>query len=1061
MESALLHKFSRGTIFEKIAPLVFQDTLRGTVRYLVLGAHLSIPKELRVGDIIAPQRTGHLPSLGLNIARDDIIWFPPGLTEETLNAPALAYSTLVGFFLRVNTASHIMGEYRRKVNKGTVPKTEWALVQKIKNFIDGHLKVARLIDDSDPNSFSDETIAKLNVNVPSLGVSRYMEDRDLIKTERRRVKVADTPLEVLGYYDIAGRYQDMKEFGMESIEKGLGYLADRIRRRSDHELARLYVGADQEAFDYYNPIEMADPEQCRAHSWYLACVTMINKCWGEISAKKKASEEEERIRRQKIVISTSKTTESLEEDYKHPARVRHAFHCIMGGFVQLLYHCILRPDQISDNAWRPQPDGRPTMLDKYFPEDTVCFYGGDLPNVGMVLEQVGLYGVQDVKKKIPLVTMLMKSLPVCCQSRDLIKTFIKECKNANGEGYWRVVRLIMWTTLCGLYPKCFHRTDFRGMMQIYQMLFVHKDIFFTSLEAETVANSKKKKEDRTNDTCMVVYTAFREFFIYSCEDSPEWIAVINQRINWKEFVANTCNMADTMRDKARLADTPKEDVFKNAIAALKTAKGKYGDDVYRYQKKEYIPMISEKLNKTQDNLNTRKRLELEEMKVIQTLWDKLLSGGIIDEEDVAPIVRSRHVDKFGFDPLALYRESSDKFVDAIGAALTEAQEWHSVLKATLPTEIKVNIVNFLLRTKPSEWNRWDCLLDVRLGGIGREAVQLIGKTQLIHNTRSSPKSITEHVLTMDPWDIRVFSWYFNVISRLEKFSLSPLTAGIVNRQIAAFRKHRFHLLDEEPLPRGAWVVYVSFCCGRLSTFVDTNIYGNFGMSYDPWTRNMVCAKKVPRTSRARVKTEDAVSILDTEIERRKKEDDARTKKARTERREETHIPCEDQPMIPIDLFGMALEFGGDRYLHCPECAQFHMYRDSGWGRGGYMCKMCRDKENPPKKLQRCAFCEGGDKGGDLKVVDVIVLDRDPAKPLEIDPDEDYEEQILRAKLEKQQDPLSCYQTIHLCSKHANSAGVFAKHSNERHFINKTKEELWEMIGPATSARAIKNERKFN
>ena len=99
----------------------------------------------------------------------------------------------------------------------------------------------------------------------------------------------------------------------------------------------------------------------------------------------------------------------------------------------------------------------PTMLDKFYPYDTSGFHSGDLPALSSLLDYVGLHGVQIVKDKIAIIALLMKSLPFCCQSRDLIGRFIDECRSVNGVGFWRVVRMVLMCSMAGLYPHCQRR----------------------------------------------------------------------------------------------------------------------------------------------------------------------------------------------------------------------------------------------------------------------------------------------------------------------------------------------------------------------------------------------------------------------------------------------------------------------------------------------------------------------------------------------------------------------------------------------------------------------------
>jgi hypothetical protein len=223
-------------------------------------------------------------------------------------------------------------------------------------------------------------------------------------------------------------------------------------------------------------------------------------------------------------------------------------------------------------------------------------------------------------------------------------------------------------------------------------------------------------------------------------------------------------------------------------------------------------------------------------------------------------------------------------------------------------------MNFLLRTPPTEWLQFDSLLDPRLGAVSRESIQTMAKTHTIYMTRSSPKSIQTHVQNLDVRDLRLFSWYFNIMARLEKFNLIPLYEDFVTAQARALRKHRFQLLDDEPLPPGAWTVYVCFCCGRIASYCDTATYGNFGLSYDPRTRNMVCSKKVARTTRVRHKAAEPASVTESNVEKKKREDSARTKKAKTERKDDNFLPCEGQPALPVNLYGMVRKIFPQNFL---------------------------------------------------------------------------------------------------------------------------------------------------
>jgi hypothetical protein len=353
------------------------------------------------------------------------------------------------------------------------------------------------------------------------------------------------------------------------------------------------------------------------------------------------------------------------------------------------------------------------------------------------------------------------------------------------------------------------------------------------------------------------------------------------------------------------------------------------NDVYRYQKQAYVAAIVTTINLTQDALHEKRCEEGREITVMEDMLYALSMGDILDADDMAPLLKSRHLAKrFDGDPLGMYGRSVRDFEHALEGALADSRRiYDHDLGYAVPDHIKRNIIQFLLNTPPDERYRFDYLLDPRLGGIDRATVQTMAKTCHVHATRSSPKTIRTHIQNLSIDDLRLMGWYFNIVSRAERFNLHPLHATMIEQQARAMRRFRFHLLDYEPLPPGAFTVYICICCKRIATFSDSAMYGNFGVSYDPHLRTFVCSKKASRAARVRHRPADlATALLETEVERAKNETSSRQKRARAERKEDNSLPCEGQPVIPIDIYGCALEFDGDRYLICPACGQFHTYR---------------------------------------------------------------------------------------------------------------------------------------
>lgn len=212
-------------------------------------------------------------------------------------------------------------------------------------------------------------------------------------------------------------------------------------------------------------------------------------------------------------------------------------------------------------------------------------------------------GVQSVKTQLVIVQSLMKSLPVCCIARDMVKGFLKHCRaKAGGEAYWRVVRGMFYCSLAGLYPGAARRIDFRSHIRLYHMLFIDREVFFRALERESVDNKKLPKDKKRNRACRLVYGVFREYFVHLGSRRPEWIEVVNKYIVWEEFVVHTMKNADEMRRCSRLADAPEGNEFLFVINALYRCRDYFPLRVYRFRKKNYVRTILDRFEKTQDKL---------------------------------------------------------------------------------------------------------------------------------------------------------------------------------------------------------------------------------------------------------------------------------------------------------------------------------------------------------------------------------------------------------------------------------------------------------------------------
>ncbi len=1094
VESALLHTFTIGEAYRQSAPFIFDDTIEKARTRLyysgcMLGADPAGPGAT-VGDFIGESSAG-VPGI-LTILPEDVRWTPAAI-RNIADSPASDYTHIIALYIRVNGAGSVLRGYRM----AQVRKPRY-LAQRVERFIEHHVPVATYMDSlEDPRDevVDEGTVAKL---LPSMGPTQFAEDADQVRVTTEQIRVNPTPLEVLDNHDFA-RITGHAEFGVP-VDKAIAGWRSRILKASDDHLATQFIMNDPEdeegatSLPHYYPRPMSTPSECRQHSIFLSCLLLINTAWSCMNTMENVTERWLFVKRAEgdewVPLPRSKRY-SVEEDiltdasfrfdpeihawrmvnkmdeddapvmrHIHPKAVRHALHCYVAAFVPLL-HSAFVTGKFADREWEREPEAPCTPLDLHFPWDTSSFHAGDLPNLDCISGQIGLYGEQVVKDKLPIVMLIMKGMPFCCQSRELLQCLLELILGINGEGIWRVLRGMFLCSLCGMYPSSENRADVRSLLRIKHLLG-DREAFCMALDWEMKANEGKPDKDRTNKTCLMVFVVLREYYIYMASGSPAYLESAAWRFRnddkgatWAQFVTRTAAAADEMRRWARFADAPEDNPFRFALNALARVDQKYKINVYRFRKYPYSRNMMNHFNSTQDAMHAKKRREADEIAKLNATYLSMHhpdGDGTLTQEELRRLDDIDCVrEDFRSDPRGFYAEDQPGFAEAVVASMKSAYGRYRVLSGSLNPGIQVNIIDYMVRAKPSERLRFEAMLSSHLGQVSLASVQVMYRTLHIYRTRSSPKSLETQVTSLGVGDFRVFSWFFNVLMRIEKISVIPLDVDTVSDIGQAMRSTRYHLFPDEPLPDSAYDIYVTICCGRICTFSDTATYGNFRLAFDPLTRNFVCAKKSKRAARARSRAaaQEALLLATTSMdkaERRRKMNEEQKKKARTERKGDNAIPCANQPVMRINIRNHALVFADVRYQHCGgrRCGQLHMYDARGWGCDGYRCPSCREKEQPAKKMERCDYCGGDDRGKELKTLELIAGRVDPTNP----------------NHDMVGDPMSCLQAIHMCQKHANSAGLYEKHPSNRLYRLLDKQRLWPIIESATSARMIENDIKY-
>jgi hypothetical protein len=922
---------------------------------------------------------------------------------------------------------------------------------KVERYINNHLQAAVHVD-------SGGDVASIESLIPAMGLSTDEDDRDMAREDTEIVRITDTPCEILRVHA-----PDLPIFHREPEEVMIEH-SNHIRRVSSHETLRKMFIDNPSDFQW----AMESPDECRSHSIYLSAVMLATKAmrardarvtqWeiciyrtpvGKVNRKRvyhrvnwtevpknvhEALRDTGYIPRRDMIYSAEKVP--MEDDaggivreYKYNEKARHALHMYACGFTDFFFQCVTRM-RFSDADVTSQMAkwSSVSLLDLYGPLSTRAFHAGDLPNLSCLLGQISLNGKQTIKSKIPIVKTIIKAFPMCCQSRHLIKTIITNCMTT--EGYWRVIRDIFYCSLAGTYPSATKRPGQRALLRIHYLCH-DKEAFVQSLGKEERDNEKRAAQGLEGQSrmCQLVFVVFREFFIYLVERTPSYIEVIKQVItDWDDFVFNTRYMADEMRAYGRLEDAPNDDAFYYTLSVLEVAKSGCKTKVQRFVKHTFPVQMEKTLSTIYDDVAVNRIAENADITALEQCKATMTREAAMELETIRTVR-----DIFKGNPVGVFETDKPTFLDMIDQALQEAKEVARGYNYTMLHQVKIAILDYAMRITPDEYTRFEALMNPELGGISRDAVATMQKAQNIYETNFSPKAVKTQVENISVHDLWVMTWYISLIVRLSRISFIDLDVDTVNEIDEAIRRNRFLLHPSEELPSSAYDVYVTICCERVASFHDIEMYGALDISYDVETNSICCSKKMTRAARARPKRAKKTSTAHAEY----------LKKARAERNAASFIPC-GQPVVPINLYGRALVYKGVRYQHCGKCGVLHKYKDEWWGKNGYMCGQCRSKDPVTHDTAVCAVCGECNRGQPIKEVPVQLDRIDPLNP----------EHTAFA------DSLSCYQTMYMCQKHANSAGLFGKHPSKRVYLHVPKDELWDIIVKETAARIIRNKSKY-
>lgn len=523
--------------------------------------------------------------------------------------------------------------------------------------------------------------------------------------------------------------------------------------------------------------------------------------------------------------------------------------------------------------------------DNLYPFDNRCFTGYDLPNVFHVLVQIPFWDKEN-SPDFPLGKFIQKSLPFAGARRTLINQTDNNIET--DVAFWKLFSSVFYCLLLDTYPehisknrdRCF---DLKKLLDIIK-LTGDKELLRESLARNSFKASTANFNKENDKGCYIVFTAFRMWVIMN---------IYNQKHYREGYIDFNLfeNQVVEMAKKIRESDFTSKDIFSEAREYLSKNNKSSKSVIYRYRKHNVINTILDQM------MNS---LEKELFKELES-WNTKIK---------------------------IYEKSPIKFAEELLKAKEIVEE--------IPSTIKTNILNSVIRMKKNEWITplsLSIMRDERYGGVSEFTIMIILKLIDIYYNSAKPKDFESCIGLFECKDFKVVSWYFHVVKIVDKIDFDPLTLDTIENIDYALMTSKFLLYPGQMLPLSVFDVFFTICCGKIKTLTGLNEYGHEGIAYDINENNYQCAKIHKKITSENIDDETVFSSF----EKQKKD-------ARKQRKDFNFLPCKNNPLLSVSIRGFMLIYDKKRFMHCPSCGSFHQFKWTGFKGDCYKCTVCRSKE---------------------------------------------------------------------------------------------------------------------
>lgn len=624
---------------------------------------------------------------------------------------------------------------------------------------------------------------------------------------------------------------------------------------------------------------------------------------------------------------------------------------------------------------------------RFYPTEDRAIHCGSLPDLTNYLDRI-LPKRRSTGGNPPVLHILSKCLPYCCQIRDLISTCQKEC--ARNLSIGGLLRGMILCSLQGMYRNVGYRPSVYQMMRNLKFMDFHPEANFTTVFMD------ESKQSFIGMNYKILYYSIREYLNYLLTFVPCIKEQTDMNpVDWEQNFSSTRAVMDVVRVWSDENPTL-ENVFKSIGSTENSIKRSRRVGTNRFQKLTLmctlLKLLRDSMDETVQNM-FEKRWEIEHIPAVLRMLKTQAAEG-----------RTSRLDECVSEEMRIMNAALDESMEGENVVERTYNYLSVVLEAStlsytkvrelwnpVGDEVKNAITKYAMAVHPNEEARFEVLLLPQFGAVDICTVEALNNTARLYKRVESDSVMLCAIHHLSMKDFFTALHFIKSVVTSRSMRLIPINETQKRKIDSAMFQVRHSFLGSDRIADDAYKIFYTPCCDRITNLCGRNYYGNQSVTCNVFTGELECATKRTSDKASNVRSailkdrDDQYAEFTAEgleeVERDQTEHwldsgdiyesyrpcmykNESRKLARKLRKLIEHVECKGTRVMEINIRGFMLEkYSVEKnnntpvvYLHCPSCASLDVYDSRRWYGTEYKCRACWACDPRDRCVVRCEYC---------------------------------------------------------------------------------------------------------